>query len=88
MTTLSESRGVLIDGGASELAFEAGQILQRELTNRAVALAENQAHSRRDVLVTTEHIRASLDASLLAKIRIRMEVDSHGESGEKRRISA
>jgi len=86
MTTPNESRGILIDGGASELAFEAGQILQRELTNRAVVLAENQTHSRSDVLVTTEHIRASVDASLLTKIRIRMGIDSHGGSDVRIRV--
>ena len=82
MTTQTEAGRVLIAGSASELAFKAGQILQRELVNRAVALAESQRGTQRSVLVTVEHIKASLSASLVDKIRSRLGVGSDGESGE------
>ncbi len=88
MTSLTEGGGILIDGSASELAFKAGQVLQRELTARAIALAEHQADTQQNVVVRPDHIIGSLNASLLDTIRARLGADSHGDPREERRVSA
>lgn len=88
MTPATEFGHVLLDASASELAFEAGQILQRELVAQALALARSQTGTQENVVVTADHVRASLGASLLDKIRIRLGVGFDGEPGEQRRVSA
>jgi len=84
--TTSEMREVVLEGSASNLAFQIGQYLQQRLVDRAVTRAEQR--STTEVLVTTQDIRSSIDDSLLEEIRRFAEVRVAGESEGQRRLSA
>ena len=83
MSTLANGR-VLLDAGASDLAFRAGQLVEEILVERGVEVARQAGTS----VATIDHIQSCVDGALLNQLRERLGNRIHGDQGHERRRSA
>ncbi len=67
MSTLANGR-VLLDAGASDLAFHAGQLVEEILVERGVEVARQAGTS----VVTVDHLQSCIDVALLDQLRQRL----------------
>ena len=78
-STVNDS--VVVDSHASNLAFRAGQLVERLLVDRGIELAGNSG----SLIVTAEHVESCLDQVLFDNLLRRVKESSHGgTTGEER----
>lgn len=78
MATTSGDR-VFVSEGASDLAFRAGQALERLLLHRALDFARNSGSP----IVTVEHLERSFDADLHEQLGRAIKACGHDESTQR-----
>ncbi len=83
MSTLANGR-VLLDAGASDFAFHAGQLVERILLERGVEVARQAGTS----VATVDHIQSGVDGALLDQLRERLGNRFHGNQGHEQRKTA
>jgi len=79
MSSATKNR-VVVDAGASDLAFQAGQLAERLLLDRSIEIASQAGSS----VVTAEHVESCLDHALSDELFKRVRESSHGATGGER----
>jgi hypothetical protein len=86
MSSATQPVSVLLMRSACDFAFRVGQLAETILIQRAIELAKGDHND--GVPVTEEHVKESLDDSIVNDILARLE-DNHDEGEtEGRRLSA
>ncbi len=73
---------VVVDRGASNLAFRAGQLVESLLVDRGIELARKSGSS----IVTAEHVESCLDQVLFDHLLRRVRENSHGGTAGEERV--
>ncbi len=85
MSSTTVNDPIVVDSGASILAFRAGQLIESLLVDRGIELARKSGSS----IVTAEYVESCLDQVLFDHLLRRVRESSHGETaGEDRTGSA
>ncbi|HKI17745.1 MAG TPA: hypothetical protein VKA15_07680 [Isosphaeraceae bacterium] len=86
MSSTAQPVKVLLMKSASDYAFRIGQLANTILIQRATGIAKEQ--NRDTITITEDHIKNSLDASIVKEILARLEDDQDDGETEGRRLSA
>jgi hypothetical protein len=86
MSSTTQPVKVLLMKSASDYAFRVGQLANTILIQRATGIAKEQ--NRDTITITEDHIRNSLDASIVKEILARLEDNQDDGETEGRRLSA
>jgi len=86
MSSTVQPMKVLLTKSASDYAFRVGQLAKTILIQRATGMAKEQ--HRETITITEDHIKNSLDASIVKEILAQLEDNQDDGETEGRRLSA
>src|SRR5689334_2147891 len=86
MSATAQPAKVLVSRAASDYAFRIGQLVNRILIRRAIGIAGQE--NADTITITEDHIKSSLDDSLVSELVAQLEDAQNGGGTEAHRLSA